>query len=106
MFFQNSVINHKTVTDNLLNIIANMRDKSTNIKTGFLFCPRCGLRKPKSEIQNYYGGHCPYCGYSMIDEYYIPYNSRKSELLLFPCQIGSDMMQQIYFQNQLSDNSI
>jgi hypothetical protein len=42
----------------------------------------------------------------MKDEYYIPYNSRKSEPLLFPRQIGNDMMRQIDIPNQLPDNSI
>jgi hypothetical protein len=56
MIFQNSVINYKPCIDNMLNINANMRDKSINIKIGFLFCPRCGLRRPKSENLDYYSG--------------------------------------------------
>ena len=45
-------------------------------KTGFLYCPRCGLRRPKSEDLGYYGGHCPYCGSIMIDEGSLPYKAK------------------------------
>ena len=47
------------------------------IKTGFLFCPRCGLRRPKDEIFGYYGGYCPYCGARMVEEGSLPYSSKK-----------------------------
>lgn len=106
MIFQNSISTNNPGTDSMINTNANIRDQSISIKTGFLFCPRCGLRRPKSENLDYYGGHCPYCGYRMIDEYYIPYNSKKSKPLLFPRQIGNNMMRQVYFPNQLPDNSI
>ena len=37
-------------------------------KTGFLVCPRCGLRRPRDEIAGYYGGYCPVCGCRMAEE--------------------------------------
>ena len=46
-------------------------------KTGFLYCPRCGLRKPKNEIFGYYGGYCPSCGTRMVDEGPLPFTSKK-----------------------------
>jgi len=45
----------------------------TKYKTGILFCPRCGLRRPKDEIAGYYGGYCPVCGCRMVEEGLIPY---------------------------------
>jgi uncharacterized Zn finger protein (UPF0148 family) len=39
------------------------------LKTGFLFCPRCGLRKPKDNGSKY----CPNCGIKMIEEGPLPY---------------------------------
>lgn len=39
------------------------------VKTGFLFCPRCGLRKPKDNGSKY----CPNCGCKMIEEGSLPY---------------------------------
>ena len=41
--------------------------------TRFLYCPRCGLRKPASEIFGYYAGKCPSCGCKMIPEGSLPY---------------------------------
>ena len=49
---------------------------NTKRKTGFLFCPRCGLRKPKNEIFGYYGGCCPSCGTRMVVEGPLPYSSK------------------------------
>lgn len=49
------------------------------IKTGFLYCPRCGLRKPKNEIFGYYGGYCPSCGTRMVEERQMPYYSKEYE---------------------------
>jgi hypothetical protein len=49
----------------------------TKNKTGFLFCPRCGLRRPKDEIAGYYGGYCPVCGCRMVEEGLIPCFSYK-----------------------------
>ena len=49
------------------------------IKTGFLYCPRCGLRKPKNEIFGYYGGYCPSCGTRMVDEGTLPFTSQKAK---------------------------
>ena len=46
-------------------------------KTGFLYCPRCGLRKPRNEIFGYYGGCCPFCGTRMVVEGPLPYSSTK-----------------------------
>jgi hypothetical protein len=57
-----------------------MKIESINLKTGFLYCPRCGLRKPISEILDYYSGFCPTCGYRMIEELYLPYTPKKSRL--------------------------
>ena len=47
-------------------------------KTGFLFCPRCGLRRPKYEILGYYSGYCPSCGTRMIEEGSLPYISKSN----------------------------
>ena len=47
------------------------------ISTGYLYCPRCGLRKPKNEIFGYYGGYCPSCGTRMVDEGSLPFTSKK-----------------------------
>ncbi len=52
-------------------------ENKTQYKTGFLYCPRCGLRKPKNEIFGYYGGYCPSCGTRMIDEGPLPFTSKK-----------------------------
>ncbi|RPI72722.1 MAG: hypothetical protein EHM47_07605 [Ignavibacteriales bacterium] len=54
-----------------------MKGELINIKTGFLYCPRCGLRKPKPEIMDYYSGYCPACGCRMIEEAFLPYKSLK-----------------------------
>ena len=40
---------------------------NTRSKIRFLYCPRCGLRKPASSIFGYYGGRCPACGSRMIE---------------------------------------
>jgi uncharacterized Zn finger protein (UPF0148 family) len=40
-----------------------------SVPTGFLFCPRCGLRKPKDDGSK----HCPNCGMKMIEEGAVPY---------------------------------
>lgn len=42
--------------------------------TGFLFCPRCGLRKPKDKGSKY----CPNCGSKMIEEGPLPYVPRST----------------------------
>lgn len=49
----------------------------TKSKSGFLYCPRCGLRKPKNEIFGYYGGYCPSCGTRMVDEGPLHFTSQK-----------------------------
>ncbi|RKY97771.1 MAG: hypothetical protein DRQ13_04265, partial [Ignavibacteriae bacterium] len=49
----------------------------TKGKTEFLYCPRCGLRKPKNEIFGYYGGYCPSCGTRMVDEGPLPFTLQK-----------------------------
>ncbi len=41
----------------------------------FLYCPRCGLRTPNSEILTYFKGHCPSCGCRMIEEGPLPHSS-------------------------------
>jgi len=107
MAFESSITNNPG-SEQMTMLVANMKSQSTNIRTGFLFCPRCGLRRPKSENLDYYGGHCPYCGYRMTNEYYIPYNSRKSEPLLFSRLKGDNKMRHMDMdiQNQSSDNSI
>ena len=45
-----------------------------NVKstTGFLFCPRCGLRRPKEKGIKY----CPSCGCKLIEEGPLPYSTR------------------------------
>jgi tetratricopeptide (TPR) repeat protein len=42
--------------------------------TGFLFCPRCGLRKPKDDGSK----ECPNCGSKMIEEGPLPYVPKSS----------------------------
>jgi hypothetical protein len=56
-----------------------MKDVRQNISkiSGFLYCPRCGLRRPKVEILGCYGGYCPSCGTRMVEEGSIPYSSKK-----------------------------
>jgi hypothetical protein len=44
------------------------------LKTGFLFCLRCGLRKPKDNGSKY----CPNCGIKMIEEGPLPYVSKST----------------------------
>jgi ribosomal protein L37AE/L43A len=44
----------------------------TKLKTGFLFCPRCGLRKLKDNDSKL----CPNCGCKMIEEGALPYVSK------------------------------
>jgi len=105
MVFESS-INSNPASEQMNMLVANMKSQSTNIRTGFLFCPRCGLRRPKAENLDYYGGHCHYCGYRMTDEYYIPYNSRKSEPLLFLRQRGDKIVRHMHLPNQSSENSI
>ena len=51
------------------------RENKTQIKTGFLYCPRCGLRRPKSKMLGYYKTYCPACGTRMIEEGSLPYKS-------------------------------
>jgi hypothetical protein len=51
------------------------RENSTESKTGFLYCPICGLRIPKSKMLGYYKIHCPSCGTIMIEEGSLPYKS-------------------------------
>jgi tetratricopeptide (TPR) repeat protein len=48
-----------------------MRDprEKDRVSTGFLFCPRCGLRKPKDDGSK----NCPNCGGKMIEEGSLPY---------------------------------
>ncbi len=46
----------------------------TNGKTGFLYCPRCGLRRPKDDGSKY----CPNCGSKMIEEGPLPYTPKSS----------------------------
>ena len=55
-----------------------MKDVRQNISkvTGFLYCPRCGLRIPKSKGLGYYLGCCPSCGSKMIDEGSLPYKAK------------------------------
>lgn len=42
--------------------------------TGFLFCQRCGLRRPKNGNSKY----CPNCGSKMIEEGPLPYITKSS----------------------------
>ena len=51
------------------------RENKTESKTGFLYCPNCGLRRPKSKILGYYKTYCPSCGTKMIEEGSLPYKS-------------------------------
>ncbi|MFC2119845.1 hypothetical protein ACFLQ4_02120 [Bacteroidota bacterium] len=51
------------------------RENKTVCKTGFLYCPGCGLRIPKSKMLGYYGTYCPSCGSKMIEEGSLPYKS-------------------------------
>lgn len=56
-----------------------MKDVRQNISkvTGFLYCPRCGLRIPRSKVSGDYFGCCPACGSKMVEEGPIPYSSKK-----------------------------
>lgn len=105
MAFESSIQNNHG-SEQMTRLVANLKSQATNIRTGFLFCPRCGLRRPKSENLDYYGGHCPYCGCRMTDEYYLPFNSRKSEPLLFTRLKGNKIMHHLEPPDQSSDNSI
>jgi tetratricopeptide (TPR) repeat protein len=51
-----------------------LKGNGSNIKstTGFLFCPRCGLRRPKEKGIR----HCPNCGCKLIEEGHLPYTSK------------------------------
>ena len=50
-----------------------------NVKstTGFLFCPRCGLRRPKEKGIKY----CPNCGCKLIEEGPLPYTTRSYSIM-------------------------
>ena len=56
-----------------------MKDVRQNISkvTGFLYCPRCGLRIPSSKMLVHYLGCCPACGSKMVEEGSIPYSSKE-----------------------------
>jgi len=51
-----------------------LKENGINIKatTGFLFCPRCGLRRPKEKGVKY----CPSCGCKLIQEGPLPYTPK------------------------------
>ena len=50
-----------------------------NVKstTGFLFCPCCGLRRPKEKGIKY----CPSCGCKLIEEGPLPYSTRSYSIM-------------------------
>lgn len=79
-FFYKSVNLTRPVLERAIKVNEIMSSQSKNIKTGFLFCPRCGLRKPNSELLGYYGGYCPVCGCRMKEEHYLPYSLKISGL--------------------------
>jgi len=60
----------------------------------FLYCPRCGLRRPVSEVLGYYGGHCPSCGCRMVEEGPLPYISKNPK----------HICQSFYYLNNLMKN--
>ena len=51
-----------------------LKENGINIKstTGFLFCPRCGLRRPKGKGIKY----CPSCGCKLLEEGSLPYTPK------------------------------
>lgn len=51
-----------------------LKGNGINIKstTGFLFCPRCGLRRPKEKGIRY----CPNCGCKLIEEGPLPHTPK------------------------------
>ena len=51
-----------------------LKGNGINIKstTGFLFCPRCGLRRPKGKGIKY----CPSCGCKLFEEGSLPYTPK------------------------------
>jgi len=51
-----------------------LKGNGINIKstTGFLFCPHCGLRRPKEKGIKY----CPSCGCKLIEEGPLPYTPK------------------------------
>lgn len=62
------------VEDSGVETVEKIKFKET-LKTGFLFCPRCGLRKPKADGSKY----CPQCGSKMIEEGPLPYVPRSTK---------------------------
>ena len=56
-----------------------MKDVRQNISkvTGFLYCPKCGLRIPKSKDLGCNFGCCPACGSKMVEEGPIAYSPKK-----------------------------
>jgi tetratricopeptide (TPR) repeat protein len=56
-----------------------LKKNGINIKatTGFLFCPHCGLRRPKEKGIKY----CPNCGCKLIEEGPLPYSTRSYSIM-------------------------
>jgi tetratricopeptide (TPR) repeat protein len=56
-----------------------LKKNGINIKatTGFLFCPHCGLRRPKEKGIKY----CPNCSCKLIEEGPLPYSTRSYSIM-------------------------
>lgn len=61
-----------------------------NSTTGFLFCPRCGLRRPKEKGIKY----CPNCGCKLIEEGSLPYTQK------------SYSIKEVFVKNKVKERSI
>ena len=83
------------------NEIKNAEAPVNQFKGGALYCPRCGLRIPISQILGYYGGHCPYCGHRMVAEPSLPYTSNKSKN-----KIKTSALENYFFDTFTSDNQL
>ena len=58
--------------------------------TGFAFCPRCGLRRPKEKGIKY----CPSCGCKLIEEGFLPYTPK------------SYSIKEVFVKNKVKERSI
>ena len=69
-----------------------LKGNGNNIKstTGFLFCPRCGLRRPKEKGIKY----CPNCGCKLIEEGSLPYTQKAYSI------------KEVFVKNKVKERSI
>ena len=69
-----------------------LKGNGNNIKstTGFLFCPRCGLRRPIEKGIKY----CPNCGCKLIEEGSLPYTQKAYSI------------KEVFVKNKVKERSI